>query len=203
MFNRYGLEFANYFGEVFEKYVGTVLQHCGNSIELIPESRVRETYPSEKGKTPDWIIVNGDSAILVECKATRFSLASLLTGAESAINDSLKQVVKGLHQLADFRKACLERRTGIEKLNKCKSFKPVLVTLEPLYLINSHFFREYIDDQFAAIKVNRMPWHILSVDELEKLQPHLAQGLGLSKVLDDLESQTFDSLLSELTARPD
>lgn len=198
MFNRYGVKFANYFGEVFETYIGRILQHCGKSIELIPERRIREAYPSAKGKTPDWIIVEGDSAILVECKATRFSRAALLTGDESAINDSLKQVIKGLRQLADFRNACLARRTGMERLNKCKNFRPVLITLEPLYLINSHFFREYLDDQLAAIKVNRMPWHILSVDELEKLQPHLAQGLALSKVLDDLESQTFDSLLSEL-----
>ncbi|MEK6337533.1 MAG: hypothetical protein AABM67_21645 [Acidobacteriota bacterium] len=197
MFNRYGVEFANYFGEVFEKYVGIVLKHCGKSIELIPESRVRETYPSEQGKTPDWIIVDGDSAMLVECKATRFSRAALLTGAESAINDSLKQVIKGLGQLADFRNACLAKRTGIEKLNKCETFRPVLVTLEPLYLINSHFFREYLDDQLAALNVN-LPWRILSVDELEKLQPYLAQGLSLNKVIEDLENKTFESLLSEL-----
>src|SRR5437667_164347 len=108
----------------------------------------------------------------------RFSHSALLTGDESAINDSVKQVIKGLRQLADFRNACLARRTGIESLNKCKTFRPVLITLEPLYLINSHFFREYLDDQLAAQKVNRMPWRILSVDELEKLQPHLAQGLS-------------------------
>lgn len=198
MFNRYGIEFANYFGEVFETYIGNILQHCGRSIELIPEWQIREAYPSAKGKTPDWIIVDGDSAVLVECKATRFSRAALLTGEESAVNDSLKQVVKGLCQLADFRKACLARRTGIEKLNKCKSFRPVLVTLEPLYLINSQFFREYLDDQLQALNVNRMQWRILSVDELEKLQPYLAHGLRLSKVLDDLENGTFESLLSEL-----
>jgi hypothetical protein len=198
MFNRYGIEFANYFGEVFETYIGNILQHCGSSIELIPEWRIRESYPSAKGKTPDWIVVEGDSAILVECKATRFSRAALLTGEESAINDSLKQVIKGLCQLADFRNACLARRTGIEKLNKCKTFRPVLITLEPLYLINSHFFREYLDDQLQALNVNRMEWRVLSVDELEKLQPYLAQGLRLSKVLDDLENGTFESLLSEL-----
>ena len=197
MFNRYGIEFANYFGEVFETYVGTVLRHCGKSIELIPESAVRATYPSEKGKAPDWIIVDGDSAILVECKATRFSRAALLTGAESAISDSLKQVIKGLGQLADFRNACLAKRTGIEKLNKCETFRPVLVTLEPLYLINSRFFREYLDDQLAALNVH-LPWRILSVDELEKLQPHLGRGLSLNKFLEDLESKTFESLLSEL-----
>lgn len=198
MFNRYGIEFANYFGEVFETYIGNILQHCGESIELIPERRIRESYPSAKGKTPDWIIVEGESAILVECKATRFSRAALLTGDESAINDSLKQVIKGLRQLADFRNACLARRTGMERLNGCKTFRPILITLEPLYLINSHFFREYLDDQLAALKINRMTWRILSVDELEKLQPYLAQGLSLSKVLDDLENRTFDSLLSEL-----
>ena len=91
----------------------------------------------------------------------------------------------------------MAKRTGIEKLNKCETFRPVLVTLEPLYLINSHFFREYLDDQLAALNIN-LPWRILSVDELEKLQPYLAQGLSLNKVLEELENKTFESLLSEL-----
>lgn len=198
MFNQYGLEFSNYFGVVFETYIGKVLQHCGKTSELIAESSIRQAYPSERGKAPDWIVVEGDSAILVECKATRFSRAALLTGDESAINDSLKQVIKGLRQLAEFRGACVGSRTGLENLSKCRSFRPVLVTLEPLYLINSHFFREYIDDQLAAVSVSRLPWRILSVDQLEKLQPYLAQGLSLTKVLDDLEHKTFESLLGEL-----
>ncbi|MGH9929700.1 MAG: hypothetical protein ACREA9_10820 [Pyrinomonadaceae bacterium] len=198
MFNRYGLEFSNYFGAVFEAYVGRVLQHCGKSSELIAESGIREAYPQAKGKAPDWIVVEGNSAILVECKATRFSRAALLMGDESAINYSLKQVIKGLRQLADFREACLARTTGLGILHGCKTFKAVLVTLEPLYLINSAPFRRYIDDELTSLSVKRFPWRVLSVDELEKLQPYLAQGLSLNKALNDLESKTLDALLGDL-----
>jgi len=198
MFNRYGIEFSNYFGAVFETYVGHVLQHCGKPIELISESDVRRAYPSAKGKAPDWIIVDGYHAILVECKATRFSKAALLTGDQSAVNDSLKQVIKGLRQLADFRQACLARTTGLDVLQRCKTFKPVLVTLEPLYLISSVPFRKYVDDELATLNVRRFPWRVLSVDELEKLQPYLAQGLSLNRALDDLESTTFETFMNDL-----
>ncbi len=201
MFNRYGLEFANYFGRVFETYIGEILQHCGKSSELIAEPNIREVYPSAGGKTPDWIVVEGECAVLIECKATRFSRAALLTGDESAIDDSLKQVIKGLRQLADFWKACLARRTNLKKLENCKTFRPILITLEPLYLINSLFFREYLNDQLAARNVTGLPWYVLSVDEIEKLQPYLSQGLTFGKVLDDLANKTFDSLLGELYAQ--
>jgi len=198
MFNHYGLDFSNYFGVVFETYIGKILQHCGKTSELIAESSIRQAYPPEKGKVPDWIVVEEDSAILVECKATRFSKAALLTGDESAINDSLKQVIKGLRQLADFRQACLARTTGLGILDGCKTFKAVLVTLEPLYLINSLPFRRYIDDELTSLSVKRFPWRALSVDELEKLQPYLAHGLSLNKALNDLEDKTFDALLGDL-----
>jgi hypothetical protein len=75
---------------------------------------------------------------------------------------------------------------------------PVLITLEPLYLINSHLFRRYIDDQLGAVSVTQLPWRILSVNELGQLQPYLAQGLSLVKALEDLEKKTFDVLLNEL-----
>jgi hypothetical protein len=198
MFNRYGIDFSNYFGDVFEAYVGQVLEHCGTSIKVISEQTIRKTYPTSKGKVPDWVVVDGSSAILVECKATRFSRAAVSTGDESAVRESLKQLTKGLRQLADFRHACLTKAPGLEVVHSASSFVPLLITLEPLYLINSLFFREYVDDELASTNVRKFPWRVLSIDQLEKLQPHLGHGVSFSSILNEMETQILDSILAGL-----
>jgi hypothetical protein len=198
MFNRYGVDFSNYFGDVFEAYVGQVLEHCGTSIRVISERTIRKTYPSSKGKAPDWVIIDGSSAILVECKATRFSRAAVSTGDEYAVGESLKQLTKGLRQLADFRQACLTKAPGLEVLHSSSSFVPLLITLEPLYLINSVFFREYVNDELASTNVKKLPWRVLSIDQLEKLQPHLGHGVSFASSLNEMETQTLDSILANL-----
>jgi hypothetical protein len=201
LFNHYGTTFSNYFGYVFESYVGLILSHSLGSSRLLSENDIRKTYSPAKGKVPDWIIVNGRTAILVECKATRFSRAALTVGDEGAINDSLKQVAKGLLQLANFRDACLARAPGLDMLHDCRDFKPLLVTMEPLYLINSTLFRGYLDNQLAAEGIADLPWRILAVGQIEALQPHLDAGVQMSRVLDDLGAKQFDSILQQIQAK--
>lgn len=198
MFNHYGVDFSNYFGFIFEAYVGRILQHTSASSRLLSEDDLRQHYPSDKGKVPDWVIIEGETAILIECKATRFSRAALATGSETAVNDSLKQVLKGFRQLDNFRQACLAKKSGLEALHGCKIFRPVLVTLEPLYLINSLFFREYLEGELATSGVTNLPWYILSVDELERLQPHMATGVGFDEVLKELSQKSLAAFLDQL-----
>ena len=90
-----GNKFSEYFGHVFEKYVGLVLSNCIKSEQLVSESDLRKFYPANKGKAPDWIVIDGSTAILLECKATRFSRAAQAIASEEAINSSLAQVKKG------------------------------------------------------------------------------------------------------------
>jgi hypothetical protein len=184
MFNEYGEEFSTYFGHVFEKYVGLILQNCITSEELLSESDIRRFYPINKGKSPDWILVDGSTAMLFECKTTRFSRAAQAIASEDAVNSSLAQVKKGLKQLASFISACQTKVQELQKFHYCIVFKPILVSLEPLHLINSIFFREYIDNLLVAEGITALNWQIISIGELEALQPHIADGFSLSKVLD-------------------
>jgi hypothetical protein len=198
MFNKYEDQFSNYFGYLFEAYVGRILQEATSSENLFSEDDIRCTYSEKKGKVPDWIVVEGDTAILVECKATRFSRASLATGAESAINTSLRQVLKGLIQLHEFQEAAKAKLSGLELLRCCTDLIPVLVTFEPLYLINSKFFRDHINGLLEKKGVNDFPWQILSMKEIEILQPHLAAGVHLGDVMRKLKNRTFQNVLEEI-----
>jgi hypothetical protein len=201
MFNEYGEEFSTYFGHVFERYVGLVLQNCITSEELLSELDIRKFYPTDKGKSPDWILIDGSTAILFECKATRFSRAAQSIASEDAVNNSLAQVKKGLKQLASFISACQAKVQELQKFHTCVAFQPILVSLEPLHLINSTFFREHIDSLLIAEGITDLNWQILSIHEFEALQPHIAAGFSLSKVLDNLLQNTFNDVLQDLVSQ--
>lgn len=197
----YRTEFSEYFGHVFERYVGLVIENCITSEQLLSESDIRSFYPANKGKVPDWILIDGSTLILLECKATRFSRAAQAIASEDAVNSSLAQVKKGLKQLSNFMSACRGKVPELEKFHKCTTFKPILVSLEPLYLINSTLFREHIDSLLASEGVTGLDWQILSIDELEALQPHIAAGFRLVQVLDDLLTKTFNNVLQDLSSQ--
>lgn len=122
----------------------------------------------------------------------------MTTGEEAAVNDSLKQVIKGLRQLYSFRQACLAKKPGLEALQSCSNFRPVLITLEPLHLINSLLFRDYLNGELQTLGIRDLHWHILSVDELERLQPYLSTGVSLDEVLKELARKPFSTLLDEI-----
>ena len=201
MFNEYGTKFSKYFGFVFEKYVGIVLENCINSNQLLSESDIRSFYPQNKGKSPDWIILRDSTAILFECKATRFSLAAKATATEDSIKSSLSQVQKGLKQLYEFISACKNKVPELEKFHHCDKFIPIFVSMEPMHLINSSFFREYINNLLALQNISEFNWKILAINQLEAFQPHLSDEISLEQVLEDLEHKTFNDVLGNLVSK--
>ena len=85
MYNEYttdsNTEFSQYFGHIFEKYVGLVLNNCTTSETLISEADIRKFYPTKKGKAPDWILIDGANLVLFECKATRLLVKKISIAA--------------------------------------------------------------------------------------------------------------------------
>lgn len=187
-------EFASYFGHLFESYAGKVLAHSVPGKPLLSEQDIRTAYPPRMGKVPDWVVVDGKTAILVECKATRLNRLALATGSEEAIASSLGQVRGGLYQLHEFIQACKAGRVSHPALAGCTDFCPVVLTYEPIYLANSIVFRDSLVGMLDETARN-LPWLILSLDELEKLQPHIAAGVEITSLFSNLRSQMFSKVL--------
>lgn len=201
MFNHYRDDFSQHFGHLHEVYVGEVLRHSVPGKVLLSEHDIRRTY--KKGKAPDWAVIDGDTAILVESKATGFQRKALATADSGSIDRSVSQVIVGLTQLHEFRDACERRVAGLERFYGCSDFKLLVVTFEPFYIVNSVPFRAAVDGQLSKELVTKglsvQPWYVLAVDQLEKLQPHIAAGIELEDVVEKLIGhQSFDSLLKEL-----
>jgi hypothetical protein len=198
MFGIFREKFSNYFGYVLEEYLRIILENCVNSKSIID---IRNLSLGNNIKTPDYAIIDGSVAIILECKATRFTLPAQNIASEQAVNESLKQVKKGLLQLDNFIKACQSKLQNLEQFHNCSTFKPVLVTLEEMYLINSGFFKDHVNDLLKNDGILNLNWQILSIGEIERLQPHLLEGIYLSQVLQDLEQKTFNDVLEDLTAK--
>ena len=179
----YGTEFSQYFGHVFAEYCGYLIRAAGRG-SVLTEDEIRKRYPSTKGrKAPDWVIVDGNTAILIECKATRFTRAAIQTGSAATVNDSLKQVRKGLKQLYQFREACRAGAAGLEALHHCTEYVPVVLTLEPYYAVNSPFFRDELDAVLRAEGVANLSWRLVAMEELELIERYVRGGISWTEAL--------------------
>lgn len=204
MFAEHRDKFSRYFGRLFETYVGEVLQHSVPQLPLLSEEDIRHSY--KNGKVPDWVIIDGNTAILVESKATGYLRKALATGDKVAIDNSVSQVIAGLTQLHEFKDACERHVVGLDKLHACSDFKLVVVTFEPFHLINSVIFQEKMNEQLseklAGKNIYIEPWHVLQIDQLEKLQPHIAAGIDLKTVIDRLQNnESFHDILKEIAEK--
>ena len=197
LFNKFKNKFSDYFGYVLEEYLKLILNNSITSEKIID---IRD-LGIKNSQSPDYAIIDGSVAIVLECKATKFKLPAKTISSEEDINDSLEQVIKGLIQIDIFIKACKARASNLDEFHECSRFMPVLVTLEDMYLINSDDFRAHINELLKKEQIVNLDWQILSIGELERLQPHLAAGIHLSQVLQDLKHKSFNSVLKELASQ--
>ncbi|MDJ1183044.1 hypothetical protein [Roseofilum casamattae] len=200
MFNIYKGKFSQYFGHVFEHYVGIVLKHY-KFPKLISEAEILNAYGKNPGSCPDWILVDGSTALIFECKATAFKRPAQSIASEEHINDSLKQVTKGLKQLYQFINKGLKNPEVKNIVGSCNTFKPLFISREPLYLLNSDPFQEHVNNLLKDENITNFEWTILSIQQLERLQPHIASGVSASKVFDDLSKKGFDPVIQDLESQ--
>jgi hypothetical protein len=206
LFSKYRDDFARYFGQVFENYVGEILTKSLGRAQLLSERDIRSTYKS--GKLPDYVLVDGDKAILIECKATGLQRKALATADATSIDQTVNRIVEGLIQLHEFKAACHNRTSGLEQLHGCSDLKLVIVTFEPFYIVNSVPFKEVITRmlvrELKTTEANLSPWYVLAVDQLEKMQPHFAADIKVSDVIDELlNGRTFNDVLKESAEKTD
>lgn len=197
MFYKYRDDFARYFGYVFENYVGEILRNSVSAGKLLSEREIKRTYKT--GKIPDFVFIDGKTATLIECKATGLQRKALATADATSIDQSLSRIIEGLIQLHEFKDACGKRASGLEQLWDCSQIGLMIVTLEPFYIVNSVPFKEVIANKLAReLAVDLSPWHVLAVDQLEKMQPHFAAGIDFSTVVNELLShRSFNDVLKE------
>jgi hypothetical protein len=175
MRDRYGEPFDRYFGVLLTQYVHSILKATVDAHCLFDESTLRRRFSEDRGKLPDFVILDGTTSICVEVKIGRVPQVVYAKGDMDKLSQALSGVRKGLTQVFEFEKACRSRSRGLEPFAACTQFIPVIVTWERAHLANTPPYRELVASKLDSEYGSR-PWVTLSVEDLEWFQVHLSGG---------------------------
>jgi hypothetical protein len=193
LFAKYKDRFSQFFGLVFEEYVGSLLGEFYDNDHLIREP----AYGKPLKKGPDWIILEDSHAILIECTINRLTKKIKSLGDFSELQKKLQQklvscIEKYPQKIEDIKTG----KTGIPNYDRITSFYSLIVVLDPLYGANS-IVRDLISSELRKEEMNNFSYQILWIGELEDLCV-FKENEQLSSVLDrkirDFEKSDFHDL---------
>ena len=179
--------FRKTFGEVFQEYVGLLLQ------KAVGESNVQQEwrYGSKKnGKdTPDWFVIQNGTALLIEVKQSGLYLPAKKWGQLGDIKDDLnRNIGAGVYQMWKFED---DIRKGLcttvpDWLKGIEITERLVVTYERPYFVNS-VLRDEIRQLYPTIPES-FHWHSISVEELEYFL-----GIASINLIDALKEKRLDT----------
>ncbi len=157
--------FKEAFGHVFQEYVGVLLREALGNDSVYAEWQ----YGSAKQArdTPDWIVLAGNRAVVIEVKQSGHFLPSKMWGRLDDLRTELKRTAgRAAAQLNAFQQAMEASTVGLERLRHVESFERVLVTYDFLSWGN-WIIRE--EAQRVAGVGSEFHFHIAHIDEFERL----------------------------------
>ena len=191
LYNIYGLEFATSFGDLFELYVGKIINGLRLPGRIIPEKDIDSYLPTKgnkgaKTRRPDWIIFSDKGVILIECKAMHYTQDTFERGIDAKNTGWLDQIRKSLDQFDKFEKRIPElcRKLGINYPEL--KVQRVIISFEPLLGLKKGPLREFIDGK------KRRDWMLLPIEDLEEIQPYIAKGYDLWTFASEYKNSLYE-----------
>ena len=192
--------FRDYFGPVFEAYVGRILKGIYGESNVHPEI----VYPG--GKFIDWWVKGRFwKTYLFEVKAYQFPLLTKQTGEIELLKKEVKtKVVGAIRQLYD-------RISEINQYDELKVFRrrrlvPIIVFLE-IPLVSSNLYKDLIEKELDILEregrrgIKNMKVYLMNIDELEIYQGASKQ-ISIDKVFKKYEKNSaegFHSIVQKIT----
>lgn len=160
-----GNSFKTHFGNVFEHYIGELLNNSFKTWKVSPEIRYNNS------DSVDWLIYKNDNVILIEVKQSSIFLASKNTGEKEQISKdtetTIKKAIKQLYTTCDrikkqdYKEFCF--------LKNIKNFEHIVVTYDPIYNANStvkEIIKKNIDKKFLSMADKT---HIININDFENI----------------------------------
>lgn len=186
--------FGNILGRAFELYVGKILEGLPGVPQLLPEREYQ--LDGQVSTTCEWIILDDDTAVLVECKTRALNALAKITGDGASIRKDLARphgVVDGIKKLQAVKSAIERRAVGLEPFHNVGRIFGLLVTLDDFYLPNSPFIRGIINEELSSQGQPPIPWEfqLLHVGGLEWLSSLLAKSnVSIGYIMDKKVNHT-------------
>lgn len=158
-----GNAFAEWFGYAFEYYGGLLLKSAFGKLRVFQEP----VYGKESKRGPDWTVIQGNAAIVLEFRSGRLNKRTKVYGDYTDIVDQLKRNVIGPlvrlpGKIYDIKSGC----TDIP-LKRDMEIYPCIVTYESLYI--NEMIREVIDKELAREGIPSYDYELMSIEDLEWL----------------------------------
>ena len=198
---KFRTKFTTFFGkEIFERYVRNALNNCRYGDELKGDDEIKKEFKIPRSvKIPDFLVIGKEKGIIVECKAAVLPLSVYTTGNINDFKSTVDKVYTAVNQTADFEAYALSNSLyGITKWLR------LVVSYEPLWGLNSAIFSDILISDFmkkndANIFKDRLSGTLLlSVSQLDAIQPHLSETNSLYSVLKRIMSSSFNEVINYL-----
>lgn len=171
-------QLGNAFGASFEKYIGIILDKINKDYDYVIEKEI--TYSRGKGKnkdkTSDWIIINDDDIVFIECKTKRTRIdfkffQSSESYREAVINETALAIKQIYKVFDDYSRNIIK---GLPYFSQ-KNFIPIVVYLEDDQLnflnieheINIRVKELLMSNDIDSSLPNKYPFHIYASDNFE------------------------------------
>jgi hypothetical protein len=173
--------FPEELGYRVEAYTGLQLGYA-EFTEIQPEI----TYGKENKQSVDWLVPNGDTVLLIECKAAKQSL-DVRAGGLGALDYLASRVGKARDQIGKTLKLI---NTGQEEFDRYRGLDPIglVVSAEPVHMANESTFIEQLPETGC-------PTLVVSLRELEILC-----HLGADEMIRTLRTIVSDPDFNTLSA---
>lgn len=172
--------FKRAFGYVFQEYVGVLLREALGGDSVFAEWQYGKAKQARD--TPDWIVLDGDRAVVIEVKQSGHFLPSKMWGHLDDLRDELKRTAgRAAKQLHAFQQALNVSAAGLERLQCVQSVERVLVTYD--FLSWGNWIIREEAQRVAGVGAD-FHFHVAHIDEFERLL-----GACTSRSLFDLLQQ--------------
>lgn len=182
--------FANPFGRSFQKYIGEVIEgaNFNKKYNFFAESEYK--VGKERKDTADWLVVDPDCNLFVECKTKKLRTQAKI----SLLNNAILE--EDLDLMADFIVQLYKSIIDYEKnyyknvKNNRKQIFPLIVTLEEWFAFGDAIILEIDNKVIKKLKniginedmLHKMPYSICSAEDFERFM-QVSQFVGINKIM--------------------
>jgi len=194
-------KFLVFFGHVFESYIRRLFNRVFPAGPLAQRFFANPRDPATGDELTDGILDYGDALVLVETKASLFSLPVLLRADPAVLDRQLQDIV--FDAARQLTRAIVRIRAGaLVDLGifpeRIKTYFPIVVSLQ--FIPVEHFlyrkFQQGILSKDLLQGRDIAPLQLLSVDDIEWVESFLISGVCLA---DLLRAKVSDSRLLEMS----
>jgi hypothetical protein len=198
----YGKSFTDNFGFIFQKYIGVLLKSIYPGSKIFPESPYGPRKYRKAGPA-DWAIIDGNSLLLLECKALVPNLKFTSLASDEDLHEYTSRIADAVEQTYKHIAAI---QAGEPSLKVFSGLSPIIaiITLGRLQLINTLILKPIVYDELSKRGVTNPSYVVLSLQELENLLSLVERGASLYDLLHKIEEsgwmhglQAYNSMLRQ------